>query len=113
MTNKTPQLTNDEQPGRLNKLVNSLALAVLEKGENTTYKWQWEMTDRQSKLDQMIIQYNINSLKLRKVELEHLLHNNDIHICALNETKLTPTDTLEIRDYRGLRKERSQKKGGG
>eukprot|EP00122_Pirum_gemmata_P016527 Pgem_evm1s15452 len=49
-----------------------------------------------------IIQYNINSLKHRKVELEHLLliHNNNIHICALNETKLTPTDTLELRDYR-------------
>jgi exonuclease III len=59
-----------------------------------------------------VMQWNTNSIQLRKHELEHFLHSNRIDIAALCETKLTPHKRFTLPGYVIYRRDRNQHGGG-
>ena len=61
-----------------------------------------------------ILQLNINGIGNKLEELKLFLNKNDIHIAAIQETKLTEKSKApEIKNYTMLRKDRGTNKGGG
>jgi exonuclease III len=59
-----------------------------------------------------MMQWNTNSIQLRKHELEHFLHSDRIDIAALCETKLTPQKRFTLPGYVIYRHDRNQHGGG-
>lgn len=59
-----------------------------------------------------IILWNTNGLKPKLTELTTYLTCNDIDIALLTETKLTPTDTIKIKNYNIYRNDRLTHGGG-
>lgn len=60
-----------------------------------------------------VLQFNINGLtRASKEELEHLLQKHEIHLAALQETKLKDTASVKFANYNCIRCDRNQFGGG-
>ena len=61
-----------------------------------------------------LLQINLNGIKGKISELLHLMSTNNIHIAAIQETKLTEKSNINVtQDYKLIRKDRGRNKGGG
>ncbi|GFY63448.1 hypothetical protein TNIN_437481 [Trichonephila inaurata madagascariensis] len=60
-----------------------------------------------------ILQLNINGTQKKLDELSCILHENNIHIACLQETKLNQNLKLKVKGYTTIRKDRSDNPGGG
>lgn len=60
-----------------------------------------------------IAHLNIRSIRNKTAELIHFISTNSIDIMSVNETYLTPSVKISIKNYTILRRDRSNKKGGG
>jgi hypothetical protein len=60
-----------------------------------------------------ISSWNANGVKNKRGELINFIYNHKLDVVLVNETKLTATDRLKIRNYTCLRKDRLHAAGGG
>lgn len=54
----------------------------------------------------VITSWNANGILSKTGELTHFLHKHKVHIMLINETKLTPIDTIHIKGYTIHRQDR-------
>ncbi|GFW81567.1 hypothetical protein TNCV_2882441 [Trichonephila clavipes] len=59
-----------------------------------------------------ILQLNINGTQRKIDELSCLLHDNNVHVACLQETKLNPNLNLKVKGYTELRRDRTKSTGG-
>ena len=52
------------------------------------------------------MQWNAKSIMNKKTELEHILHEQEINICCIQETHLQSNKTFKIRGYQYFRSDR-------
>ncbi|GFT70829.1 hypothetical protein TNCV_4163191 [Trichonephila clavipes] len=60
-----------------------------------------------------ILQLNSNGTQRKIDELSCHLHDNNVHIACLQETKLNPNLNIKIKEFTELRKDRTKSTGGG
>ena len=57
--------------------------------------------------------WNAESVFNKKTELEHILHEENVNICCIQETHLQSNKYFKVRDYRCFRSDRTDRSKGG
>ena len=57
--------------------------------------------------------WNAESIKNKKTELEHILHEENINICCIQETHLQSNKYFKVRGYQCIRSDRTDRSKGG
>ena len=81
------------------------------RGRITGYTKPSRTTNRHQPV--MVVHWNAEGVHNKQTDLQHVLHENNITICCIQETHLQPNKSFKVRGYQCFRSDRIGRSKGG